>query len=479
MTLNELFRTFLTDHVNLNQTRIEKLQRSSETLQGVIETCNWGVEIIDFIHQGSWAHQTIIKPLPNKEFDADLLIRVKPKIGWTAKEYVNSLATKLEGTGRYSGKVRRYSHCATIEYSGEQRIDLAPCIVNRQYSGQFEVCNRGSDEFEMTAPEAYSNWIEERNRTTRSNNLIKVTRLLKYLRDIKGNFTCPSFLLTTLLGMQVHDYDNYLPEFNDLPSALKTIVGRLDNWLQLRAYVPEIQNPVLRTENQAQGWTSTQFSNFKDKIHLYREWIDDAYDEKDRDESIGKWRRVFGDSFAASEVVAAGRQISESTTDSMSALALPGQSMDLVSLVTVRGVAALPTNLTRLPYMSRPVWKRATRQISVVIVAELCQSKTGPTLKQVKTLDLLKTNYWLRFTALGTMGIGFSQEYIVKWRVTNTGALAANAGALRGQFYDSDSNSSRMEHLEYRGVHLVEAFVIKRSDLSIVGQSAPFYVVIE
>jgi hypothetical protein len=50
---------------------------------------------------------------------------------------------------------------------------------------------------------------------------------------------------------------------------------------------------------------------------------------------------------------------------------------------------------------------------------------------------------------------------------------------LRGDFYPSDSGSSRSEQLSYRGVHFVEAFLVRKRDSGLVGQSEPFYVVIE
>lgn len=73
----------------------------------------------------------------------------------------------------------------------------------------------------------------------------------------------------------------------------------------------------------------------------------------------------------------------------------------------------------------------------------------------------------------------FSADYKVQWRVTNTDKVASLAGALRGEFYPSDTGTSRSEGLEYRGVHFVEAFLIRNRDSRLVGQSDPFYVVIE
>jgi hypothetical protein len=62
---------------------------------------------------------------------------------------------------------------------------------------------------------------------------------------------------------------------------------------------------------------------------------------------------------------------------------------------------------------------------------------------------------------------------------TNTDEAAAQAGELRGGFEKAETDNSRWESLKYRGVHLVEAFVILRRTNSIVGQSPAFRVMIE
>ena len=95
----------------------------------------------------------------------------------------------------------------TIEYAGERRIDVAPCVVGRAWAGSQEVCNYTTNEFERSAPDSYTTWIRERNAWTGGHALRKVTRLLKFLRDIKTTFTCPSFLFTTLLGDRITSID--------------------------------------------------------------------------------------------------------------------------------------------------------------------------------------------------------------------------------------------------------------------------------
>lgn len=230
MKLVDLFRTFLADTVNLNETRIKLLDGSVEAVEKWVRDSDWGPKIIEFLPQGSWAHETIIKPVSGKAFDADLVIFVKPKDGWEAKQYINELYNVLAAdTSPYKDKVRRYSHCVTIEYAGERKIDLTPCVRDRNWLwGGDEVCNRDTNEFETSKPKEYTEWVITRNSMAGSNSFRKATRLLKYLRDVKTTFTCPSFLLTTLLGSQVYHGDKDSKLFDDPATALKTLMGRLD-----------------------------------------------------------------------------------------------------------------------------------------------------------------------------------------------------------------------------------------------------------
>ena len=477
MKLVEHFNTFLDGEVNLNKTRIDVLASSVEAVKTAIKGSDWGPRILSFAAHGSWAHGTIIKPLAGGEFDADLLAIVDPVEGWEAKDYVNKLGAFFEGHSIYKDKVRRYSHCVTIEYAGDRRIDIAPCVRGRQWPDTYEVCNRASNTFETTAALDYTKWVIGRNGVAGGNDLKKVTRLLKYLRDIKTNFTCPSFLFTTLVGLQIHDWDKDTAAFADTPTCLKTVVGRLDDWLQMNAYLPEIRNPVLRSDIQSRVWDQTKYSNFRGKINLYRGWIDEAYAEQDRDESIGKWQRIFGDNFAAGEAKESAR-LSEAVSRS-DALVVAGHFVDLVDRVIAYGREALPFRITKLPYVKRPKWRTASQSYRVNVSADLLTSLHGSRIRSVASLEPLQKGNGIRFSASNTVGLPFDSTFKVQWRITNTDKAAYDANVLRGDFYPSDSGLSRNEELSYRGVHFVEAFLIGKSDNRLYGKSEPFYVVVK
>jgi hypothetical protein len=194
MKLLEHFDTFLGDIVNLNQSRIDRLESHVKAIQDFLEGSDYGAYIVRFSPQGSWAHKTIIKPQAGQEFDADLVMFVKRRAEWSPKDYVNSLYNVFRNSDRYKEKASRATRCVVLDYAGDFHLDVVPCVIDRYYGMTFNVCDRNENCFEPTAPEAYSAWLSERNSWTRNNMLRHSIRLLKYLRDIKKTFSVPKFL---------------------------------------------------------------------------------------------------------------------------------------------------------------------------------------------------------------------------------------------------------------------------------------------
>ena len=268
----------------------------------------------------------------------------------------------------------------------------------------------------------------------------------------------------------------------DTPTALKTILGRLDDELQKHPNVPSVENPFLATEDFAAAWTEEQYSNFRDKMHMYREWIDDAFNEQDRSESIAKWRRVFGDDFAKGAAIEEGKSVSKALVASVrTTLAEASQfSGDLVDAIKRFGAHVLPASFDKKPYMEAPKWKSAGQNVSITVRADLHRSKQGTKVRAVQPLEPLQPGNYLNFKAYTSTGMPFDpSDYKVMWRVTNTDEAAASHNELRGKFEKPESDNSRWESLKYRGVHLVEAFLIRKRDDKMMGKSPAYRVMIE
>ena len=432
--LVEDFSKFLGDEVNLNRTRITELETHVENIQKFLNGSDWGAPIIRYSNQGSWAHKTIIKPPGSGGFDADVLVFVKPVTDWSPDDYIHHLRRVFRGSGIYKDKASLNTRCVTITYAGDFEIDIVPCVTDRPGGTyRFEICNRVEESFEPTDSEAYTAWLADRNGWVGNDRLREVTRLLKYLRDIKQTFTCKSILLTTLIGNLVTPADAVYHNayFPDPPTALKTLIGRVDDYLQEHPELHEVNNPVLQRESFTRHWDDDKYANFRDVIDRYREWIDDAYDEPDQSESRRKWQRVFGDEFGKG----AKRAL---MIENASALPMPASNSnvkDTVQAVQVFGKGVLARVQQAVPWMKPPVWTQAANQ-AVLINATAHYDRTGKQLiGPFEPGTVLKKGLELRFIAVARNGVPYSGKDVVDrpGRTLHLGAWRPSAVLLRHQ----------------------------------------------
>jgi len=445
MKLTEHFDTFMADVVNLNQARIDTLKARVDAILTTIEGFEVYSDIlIETSPQGSWAHRTIIKPAGNSGFDADVVAFVKPHDEWTPAEYIEHLYAQFKGHGTYVSKVSLKTRCVTIQYANEFSIDVVPCVRKVGFWETTEwILNRSENTEEQANPDGLSDWFKKQNGYVGNNYLIKVVRLLKYLRDIKVTFSAKSVLLTTLVGERVTIWDEDLGlgnDFTDLPTSLRVIIKRLDKYLQENPDMPEVSNPRLSAESFTRHWDQDKYSNFRDCIHRYAEWIEDAYLEEDRDESILKWRRVFGDDFAKSV------------------------NLDKAAnaLVIIQG--------EDLSHVEPPQWSILPAG-KIGIVATLHAEKEGDFKGTYRSSGpALKPGTWLHFSTRHS----FTDSISIKWQIVNTGWAARLAKVLRGNI--TQTGNDIWENTKYKGSHWVECFAVDTKRGICLGRSGRFYV---
>ena len=479
MKLVNEFKTFMDETVNLNQTRIDLLEARVRTIKNFLSASDWSPTIVMFLEQGSWAHDTIIRPVDGGEFDADMLVKVRPVADWSASQYVSELGRVFRESGRYADKVRVYDFCVTVIYADDCKIDIAPLVAGREEQGKLEVCNRREDTFIESRPTEYTAWMRDKNRYSGNNSFRKATRLIKYVRDIKKRFSCQSVLLTTLIGHRIEWWDKDGRAFSDVPTALQSIMVRLDDWLQARPVKPAVPNPSMSSEDFADLWNETQYANFRSFVHKYRGWIDEAMAAETRADSVAKWRRVFGDAFAKDEPV---EKLEAAAALKASSFLRSGAAHldDLVGLVLAYGSTVLPATFRTIPHRREPRWAPAERMFKNVIVsAKHGRSRSNCRFYPIRDAEALPPNGGLWFDVRVNSVDPVPADCYVRWRITNTGAVAMALGKGRGDFYPASGGVCRWEPLEFKGVHLAEAFVIRAADDRLVGVSDPFHVVIQ
>ena len=279
---------FLWDEVNLNQSRLDRLETSVRAVNDYLKNNLTGYQKME--KQGSYALGTLIKPVgDNDEYDADIQIVMNPNPKWAAKDYVLEINRTLAKNKTYADKLRLKTRCVTIDYAGDFHLDVVPRVTIK---GKHYVCNRIDNKFEETDGNGYREWFNEKNRIT-GGNLKRVVRLLKHLRDHKNSFTAKSILLTTLAGNTIKPSDEGTTAVSTVADTLETVLSRMDTYLQQHPNMPTIKNPVLSTEEFNRHWDQRRYANFRNRVQSYAQTEDGPSSEK----AIKLWQGLFGDNF--------------------------------------------------------------------------------------------------------------------------------------------------------------------------------------
>lgn len=436
MKLTEHFDNFLQEHVNLDGQRLERLNRSVGAISEFLEGSDtFSGHFIDTIPQGSYAHKTIIKPVrEGDEFDADILLFLQEFEDWSASDYVNKLYHCFRSNGTYRDKARRRTRCVTIDYAGDFHVDVVPFL---ERSSQKWITNREGDLFELTNPEGYNAWLDDKNRIA-NRHLTQVVRLVKYLRDYKTTFDIKSVILNVLLGDQVNELSSLSDHdcFEDIPTTLRTVLLRLKVYLEPLHSLPTILDPSGTGENFSDRWDQDGYAIFRQAIMRYAEWVEDAWSEPDFARSVEKWKRVFGEEF--------GQPVSK--VQSL-ALAQVGTTLPVPYRDTEQHLASdygIPMRVSHR-YRFR-ITGRVTKQGS--FGAYYLKDRGNRVLRGRK----------IRFSVVEC---NVPEPHRIFWKVLNRGNEAHGRDCIRGQIEEGGRVWRIHESSDFTGPHYVEAYVEK------------------
>lgn len=438
------FKEFLSEEVNLNQTRIDRLEQSAGAIEDFLSNHDTFKDIfLGVIPAGSWAHHTIIRPVAeNDEFDADLLLYIKECADWQPKDYLENLWSAFRSSDRYKSKAQRKTRCVRINYDGDFHIDVVPYL---ERAGSHYITNRltpeGVGSFEKSDPEKFTAWIDERQRLT-NGHFIKVVRLVKYLRDFKNTFECKSIILMTLLGKQVNaveaEYSSEL--YTDIPTTLVTLLEKLAD--DLPDTMPAVMDPAETGENFSDRYAdSWNYSNFRACMINYAKRVQSAYEEEDRDTSITKWRDIFGDEFKP---------------DTLKRKAL---IESYAASVPCAGEQFIDQPPYKFPMRIDPrFYARITGRVTGFANGQFTQRNGFRQFELAKQGNFVPKNRSLRFTVTTNI----QEPYNVYWKVRNGGAEANSIQQLRGEISEDQGNRQKTETTSYAGRHYVECYIVKQ-----------------
>lgn len=286
MYLRKSFEHFLSNKVNLDATRMERVKRAHQSVRSELKTIDEVTEILTGMYlQGSYALLTACRPCgAHTEYDVDIVLAAdfrskggRMKNGWQVLRW---LQRQIEGISLYAGKTEILKHCVRIKYESDgQRfhLDVVPAHRPDHVDGPIQI----APDWALSDPRGYLTWFEKRRR--RSERLRHIVRLLKYWRNLRGGGP-NSMILTTLAAWHAPT------AYRSLDDALVQTMSSLNAWLQDQSpHHIEVINPSLEEENLARNWHAGDVASFQRRFQTATEMATEALSCKDEERTIGIW----------------------------------------------------------------------------------------------------------------------------------------------------------------------------------------------
>lgn len=439
------FHAFLNSTVNLKPHKLTQLEGRVAAITSAFEKdATVGHMYKEHTPQGSWAHETIINPVGAfDEFDADILLHLEQNPDWTddPKSYLQQVRAAFKRSTTYQDKVVRKNRCVRIQYANDCHVDVVPSITLDD--GREVIISYADNDFEETNPVGFADWMKERDDIT-NGQLRCVIRLFKWLRDYKNTFSCPSVILTVMLGSRVQFW-NADTEYADVPAALVNLLVALDLWLAGHPTMPLLDDPSCPGLSFNHRWDEDKYATFKKKVSDYAAIAREAYDLQGDDDAaaLKVWQKMFGPEFAASEVAEARTAL----ITKRFVASLSGKTLEHASAPD--DVAPHEEFITN---KYRDVQLRYTAQID----ARIPGSVRSALLRRSRVVGVNRS-------IIFHVKTDAPEPYDVLWKIRNRGVEAERVGQLRGEirYGGSTSRNQHRESTKYRGTHYVEAYVVR------------------
>ncbi|MBI9008533.1 MAG: nucleotidyltransferase [Tenericutes bacterium] len=308
------------DKLQISKNQRESIQKNYEALVDYIENNNSLTKTYDKIiayAQGSYAIDTVNKPLRNDEFDIDIIVEFPLKVAVQGpKVFYDELLNVFSGESRYADIVEPKNRCVRINYkSSNYYFDILPVVPTNQ-EGIKHAPDKKLEKWVRTSPKRYRDWfnkkaaallLEYRELEPLQTDelpfqmkppLKRAVQLVKRSRDIffkdEEKYYTSSIIITTLFGKH---YNSEKSPF----LCIKNVVSILK---QKYTTTFELKNPVDNNESFTEKWVTDikYYSNFKSFIDFLYKKINEIENSQGINNKLLYLSELFGDSTVDSVV---------------------------------------------------------------------------------------------------------------------------------------------------------------------------------
>jgi len=405
--------------------------------------------------QGSFLLGTVVKPLSGEEYDIDLVCELCGLSRESTSQSVKKLVgDRLRENQTYSQMLTPMNRCWRLNYAGEFHMDIIPAIPDAEKSnGAILIPDSEIADWEHSNPKGYADWFLRKmhaefamQRMTKSieevpdfmikTSLQQSVQLMKRHRDIMfadDEKNKPISIIISTLAARA-----YLDK-GDLYETLRGIVAGIPNHITERDGVPWIENPSNPDENFADKWPK-----HPKRREAFYEWGEKLQEDIER---LGECTSL------------------EECEDILKELFGVGVVSNVMKEMSQERQVSVGKSKFDVPHRQDPSSKWTVANVNSAQVKIRGYIKRGETRVEEFQSDSPDLDKHLSIHFLAETH-NIDRPYEVHWQVVNTGEEAAaieNNKGLRGDFYEPDSHNShkREERTEYRGMHWIEAFIIR------------------
>lgn len=110
-------------------------------------------------YQGSFATDTVIRPIKGEDFDLDIVIEFAlSKKEMTAREFYKSFLDTFND-GRYEDLIEEYRNCVRINYDSNYHFDIMPSVPTRANSRALYVPDAKKRDWVIRSPKTFADWF--------------------------------------------------------------------------------------------------------------------------------------------------------------------------------------------------------------------------------------------------------------------------------------------------------------------------------
>ncbi|WP_275001711.1 SMODS domain-containing nucleotidyltransferase [Promicromonospora iranensis] len=300
------FTNFLTERVNLPESKLEFLDKRVDLIYSALKNSDLGARVLGMKKQGSWAQRTIINPKEGEEFDADFMIEFEEQDGWSPSDYQTPVFDALSEyceAQKMNTLPEAKNRCVTVTYANFMHVDVVP-YVNRAVDGEC-IVNTDTNTWEDTDPSGFTKWMRKKDEIA-NGNMRRALRILKYLRDHRDYYEdTKSIILTTIVGgvISLDKTRTYPGCYDNLPKTLHRITADLAAWVRDMPERPEIADPSRADSTFTHRWPQPEYDNFRRDIQDVAARVEEAINCSTAwSDSTNKWRELLGDGFGPADI---------------------------------------------------------------------------------------------------------------------------------------------------------------------------------